>query len=153
MKKPVYVLIAVSLVLVLLPTAATALLATDTMGCPERYWKQPRNWDSWVDYQPTDSYSDVFEVAGGDKTLLEALKKGGGGEKALGRQAVAALLNASNPGVGYFCTVDDVIATVRDAYDSGDFEKAKNYFEEQNELDCPLGRGVAESPTPTIGVE
>lgn len=143
MKKLVYVLIAVSLVLVLLPAAATTMFA-EGEGCTPGYWKQPHHEGSWVDYKPTDSYSDVFEVAGGENTMLQALETGGGGEKALGRHAVAALLNASNPDVGYFYTVDEVIEIVRGAYDSRDFETAKNLLEVKNELDCPLGR-----PTPT----
>lgn len=146
MKKPVYVLIAVSLVLVLLPAAATALFANGTMGggCTPGYWKQLHHEGSWVGFDPTASYSAVFGVPY-DKTMLEALQTGGGGEKALGRHAVAALLNASNLDVGYLYTVDEVIAIVQSAYNSGDFETAKNQLEVQNELDCPLGRG----PTPT----
>ena len=148
MKKPAYVLIAVSLVLVLLPAAATALSADETMaGCTPGYWKQVHHEGSWVNYEPTDSYSAVFGVAGYDKTLLGALETGGGGENALGRHAVAALLNASNLDVGYLYTVDEVIAIVVGAYNSGDFEGAKNLLEVQNELDCPLGRGPAETPT------
>ena len=146
MKKPVYVLIAVSLVLVLLPAAATALFATDTMGCTPGYWKQPQHESSWVNNWPTQTFSEVFGV-GGEKTLFDALETGGGGEEALGRHAVAALLNASNLDVGYLYTVDEVIAIVQGAYNSGDFETAKNQLEVQNELDCPLGRGPAETPT------
>jgi len=147
MKKPVYVLIAVSLVLVLLPAAATALFANETPdggeGCTPGYWKQPHHAGSWVVYGPDNSYSAVFVVDAGGKTLLEALETGGGGAKALGRHAVAALLNASNPDVGYLYPVDEVIAIVQGAYDSGDFETAKDLLEEQNELDCPLGREAA----------
>ena len=153
MKKPAYVLIAVSLVLVLLPAATTALFADETMaGCTPGYWKQVHHEGSWVNYEPTDSYSEVFVVVtDGDKTLLEALETGGGGENALGRHAVAALLNASNGDVGYYYTVAEVIAIVQGAYANDDFETAKNLLEVQNELDCPLGRAPA--PTPTRGDE
>ena len=151
MKKPVYVLIAVSLVLVLLPAAATALFADETMGCTPGYWKQPQHFDSWVNppYDPGASLFDVmFEVDCKDmacegKTLLEVLQTGGGGEKALGRHAVAALLNASHPDVGYLYTVGEVIDKVQAAYTSGDFETYKDLLEVQNELDCPLGREAA----------
>jgi len=106
---------------------------------------------------PYDPEASLFDVMFGvdcngmaceGKTLLEVLKTGGGGEKALGRHAVAALLNASNLDVGYLYTVDEVIAIVQGAYNSGDFETAKNQLEVQNELDCPLGRGPAGTPTP-----
>ena len=149
MKKPVYVLIAVSLVLVLLPAAATALFADETTGggCTPGYWKQDHHEGSWVVYARDNLYSAVFGV-GGDNTLLDALQTGGGGEKALARHAVAALLNASNPDVGYLYSVDDVITIVKAAYAPPfDFETAKNLLEVQNELDCPLGRGP--TPTPT----
>jgi len=139
MKKLVYVVIAVSLVLVLLPAAATPLFANETMGCTPGYWKQPQHEGSWVDYQPSDSYSDVFGVVAGPKTLLQALETGGGGEKALARHAVAALLDASNPGVGYPYDVAWVKAIVQPAYAwPFDYETAKNLLEEQNELYCPL---------------
>jgi len=145
MKKLVYVLIAVSLVLVLLPAAATALFADETTGggCTPGYWKQDHHEGSWVVYARDNSYSVVFGVAGYDKTLLGALETGGGGENALGRHAVAALLNASNPDVGYYYTVEQVLKIVWDAYANDDFETAKNQLAVQNELDCPLGR-----PTP-----
>jgi hypothetical protein len=148
MKKLVYLLIAVSLVVVLLPTAATALFATDTMGCTPGYWKQLQHEGSWVTYSPGDSYSVVFALTDGGWTLQEALQTGGGGEEALARHAVAALLNASNPEVGYLYTVEQVIDIVKAAYATGgDFETAKGLLEAQNELDCPLGVGPTETPT------
>jgi hypothetical protein len=152
MKKLVYVLIAVSLVLVLLPAAATALFADETMeGCTPGYWKQVHHWGSWVNppYDPETSRFDVMfgvdckDMACEGKTLLEVLKTGGGGEKALGRHAVAALLNASHPDVDYLYSPGDVIGKVQAAYTSGDFETYKDLLEVQNELDCPLGREAA----------
>jgi hypothetical protein len=142
MKKLVYVLIAVSLVLVLLPAAATTMFA-EGEGCTPGYWKQDHHELSWVGYARDNSYSVVFGVAGYDNTLLGALETGGGGENALGRHAVAALLNASNGDVGYSYTVAEVIGIVQVAYANDDFETAKDLLEEQNELDCPLGREAA----------
>ena len=71
-----------------------AQAACGDVGCTPGYWKQVRHFDSWVNYSPDDIFSDVFGV-GPAVTLLEALKTGGGGEAALGRHAVAALLNAN----------------------------------------------------------
>ena len=150
MKKLVYVLIAVSLVLVLLPAAATTMFAQTGEGCTPGYWKQDHHAGSWVGHAPDNLYSAVFGVAGGPNTLLQVLQTGGGGEQALGRHAVAALLNASHPDVGYLYSVEEVIAKVRGAYESGDFETAKDLLEEQNELDCPLGRPT---PAPSVGPE
>ena len=74
----------------------------------------------------------------GDQTLLKALKQGGGGTRALGRHAVAALLNTANTSVQYLFSTAEVIQIVLDAYTSGNFEGAKNLLEAQNEQGCPL---------------
>lgn len=108
-------------------------------GCTPGYWKQAHHFDSWTGYSPSDSYEGVFGVdASFDKDLLGALKQGGGGEKALGRHAVAALLNSASGGVSYDYSTAEVIALVQDAYASGDFEGAKNLLEAANESGCPL---------------
>ena len=66
-------------------------------GCTPGYWKQRHHLGSWTGYGPGEDYDVVFGVvASFDKTLLEALWQGGGGEKALGRHAVAALLNTTS---------------------------------------------------------
>lgn len=108
-------------------------------GCTPGYWKQSQHFDSWAGYAPSDSFNAVFGVtASFNKTLLGALSQGGGGEKALGRHAVAALLNAVNGGVSYRFTVAEVIAIVQTAYETRNFERAKAEFELQNEMGCPL---------------
>ncbi|MGF1616923.1 MAG: hypothetical protein ACFCU2_03840 [Acidimicrobiia bacterium] len=108
-------------------------------GCTPGYWKQVHHFDSWTGYSPTDSYETVFGVdASFDKSLLGALQQGGGGEKALGRHAVAALLNSASGGVSYDYSTAEVIALVQEAYASGDFEGAKNLLEAANESGCPL---------------
>jgi hypothetical protein len=112
-------------------------------GCTPGYWKQPHHLDSWVatGYDPGDFFDTVFGVTssfGPTFTLLDALKQGGGGEKALGRHAVAALLNSANPDVSYAFTEAEVIALVQAAYASGDFKDAKKLLEEQNQSGCPL---------------
>ena len=105
-------------------------------GCSQGYWKN--HTASWglTDYNTYDRYEDVFGVPY-EKTLLQALNSGGGGQNALGRQAVAALLNASHPSVDYFYAEDEVIEIVQDAYDTGDYERAKDLLEEHTSP-CPL---------------
>ena len=103
------------------------------------YWKQRHHFGSWVGFSPDDSYATVFGVPY-DKTLLQALKTGGGAEKALGRHSVAALLNSANDDVSFAFTAADVIALVQDAWATGDFEGAKSQLAAENELDCDLGR-------------
>ena len=105
-------------------------------GCSQGYWKNHLNSWSQTDYDPDDEYEDVFGVDY-DKTLLEALESGGGGEKALGRQAVAALLNAAHPDIDYFYSEKEVIHIVQDAYKSRDFERAKDLLE-KHISPCPL---------------
>ena len=108
-------------------------------GCTPGYWKQDQHLDSWVGYAPGDDYETVFGIdASFSKTLLMTLGQGGGGEKALGRHAVAALLNAANPDVSFAYTEAEVIAAVQGADATGDFNGVKNQLEYQNELGCPL---------------
>jgi hypothetical protein len=121
-------------------------------GCTPGYWKQPHHFDSWVGYQPNDTFEEVFTrmitvrwgAPGerphpvGDPTLLQALQARGGGINALARHAVAALLNAANPGVNSMYTVGEVIGMFQAAFDSGDFETTKNTLMEANEFGCPL---------------
>jgi hypothetical protein len=107
-------------------------------GCTPGYWKQTQHFWAWTNYTQGDSFAAVFGVPY-DKTLLEALKTGGGQERALGRHAVAALLNAANPDVSHAFTEAQIIALVQDAWATGDFESAKNLLAFENEQGCPIG--------------
>lgn len=71
-------------------------------------------------------------------TLGQAIAFGGGGEYALARHAVAALLNAAHSRVDYAYTRAEVIEVVRWAYERGDFATAKDNLAEANEQSCPL---------------
>jgi uncharacterized repeat protein (TIGR01451 family) len=120
-------------------------------GCTPGFWKQDQHFDSWVGFDPDQSFEDVFDVdvtlgAGGqntiaDPTLLDALNATGGGVNALARHAVAALLNASNPDVSFDFTPQEVIDLVHDAIVSGDpaeIEEAHQLLADANEQGCPL---------------
>ncbi len=110
-------------------------------GCTPGYWKQPQHEDSWpAPYTPTTLFSDVFEDALGAKTLLEALEEGGGALDALGRHAVAGLLNAASPDVDYPLSVNEVIDAFNDVYPGTDeeYEDLKDDLESYNELGCAL---------------
>ena len=106
-----------------------------TEGCTPGYWKN--HLDSWEFYAPDDSFIDVF---GGsyDKTLLEALKTGGGGEKALGRHVVAALLNAQHVYVNYPMTTGAIQDKMLNYCLPDKVEICKDRFENYNENYCPL---------------
>lgn len=111
---------------------------TASQGCTPGYWKQPQHFDSWAaPYTPETSFGSVFADAFPGKTLLDVVKQGGGGLKALGRHTVAALLNAAG-GVESGLSTADVISAFNTAYASGDYESQKNIFAGLNELGCPL---------------
>ncbi len=115
------------------------------------YWRQPQHFDDWVYYSPGDNYNEVFGVNDDPSlTLLDAVKRGGGGLKALGRHAVAALLNAASAGVDYLYTNQQIIAMVQAAYNGGDVNGTKNLFEAQNELEADLSDGGVSSTPDTI---
>lgn len=110
-------------------------------GCTPGYWKQSHHFDSWAatGYAPSELFDTVFSVTlFPSLTLLDALNQGGGHEKALGRHAVAALLNASSPDVSYAYSAAEVIALVQSAVASGDYETAKDLLASENEQGCPL---------------
>ena len=111
-------------------------------GCTPGYWKQPHHFDSWhEDYHPDMKFSEVFEDAFGDATLLEVLSQGGGGLTALGRHVVAALLNAASDGVNYPLSVDEVIDAFNDLFPEGskqDYNDLKDELAGYNELGCSL---------------
>ncbi len=110
-------------------------------GCTPGYWKQPHHFEAWVGYGIFQKFDRVFDVqAFGHKTLLQVLLTGGGGKIALGRHAVAALLNAVHPEVDYAYTPAEVIALVQQAFATGNYEATKNLLKEENQSGCPLGR-------------
>lgn len=108
---------------------------TGVQGCTPGFWKQSQHFQYWTTVSPGDSYRKRFWLPGweNDLTLLQALNRGGGGEAALGRHAVAALLNARSPDVAYPLTADQVIQLVLSATVSGNFESAKTILEGYNE--------------------
>ena len=120
----------------------------DFQGLTPGFWKQPHHFKFWTDYQTDDKYADVFGVdLGCDLTLLDALRAKGGGMNALLRHSVAALLNAANTNVNYRYSVEEVKATVQQAFLTGEFESAKDVLEAQNELEgVNLKGGKDKSP-------
>ena len=124
---------------------------TDGQGCSHGYWKN--HLDSWVPtgYSPDDLVDSVFVEAVafpalGSSTLLEALRFGGGPEAEGGamillRQAVAALLNAAHPDVGFPRTVAEVISSVDAALATGNRQTMlalKDELDAENNLGCTL---------------
>jgi hypothetical protein len=129
------------------PTETPTNTPTDTAtptpvveGCTPGYWRQDQHFDSWLVYDPTDDFETVFGVDASfdPHTLLDAVWLGGGGESALARHAVAALLNTTASGVDYPYSTAEVLAIVQNAYATGDFESAKNLLAGANDTFCPL---------------
>jgi hypothetical protein len=119
-------------------------------GCSPGYWKQRHHQDSWVGYEPGQTLESVFDVPDAygldDVRLLDALSFRGGSSDAaaariLLRQAVAALLNASNPDVDYALTTAEVVADVNAALATGERATILQLAEELDRLNnagCPL---------------
>ena len=123
--------------------AALEIFVSGGQGCTPGYWKQPHHADSWTaPYAPGDLFSAHFEDAfsADGLTLLEVLKQGGGGLKALGRHTVAALLNAASPDVDYDLTPQQVIDMFNDVHPGSkqDYNGLKDEFAGFNEQGCPL---------------
>ena len=101
---------------------ASASAPPPTNGCTPGFWKNHTNEWAAAGFQTTDSFNGTFVVNAfnPDRTLLEAVQSGGGGINALGRHAVAALLNAAALGASSFgLSVDQVKQMVQDAFASG----------------------------------
>lgn len=136
----------------IMPTPAFANYATS--GCTPGFWKNHHSsWPSPYDANP--HYDTVFTVPSGyagslgsPKTLDDALRQGGGCEKALGRHSVAAFLNALILGATSFgMSSPDVLTMTNNALATGDcsqIDSAKNYLESLNERSCPLGGMAAD---------
>jgi len=120
-------------------------------GCTPGYWKN--HTDSWppTGYSTDQLVQVVFTQAAayptqGTATLLAALDFGGGpgvegGVQILLRAAVAAVLNASHPGVSYLFSEALVISEVNAALASGDRDTMlvlANTLDAGNNQGCPL---------------
>ena len=112
----------------------------DFDGCTPGYWKQEQHFDSWPsDLAPEDLFVDVFGVdAFPGLTLVDVLAQGGGGLIALGRHAVAGLLNSLSVDENYEFIDSEILDGFEHAYDTGRYTRLKNAFEDANEAGCPL---------------
>jgi len=108
-------------------------------GCTPGYWRQEHHYDSWVGYSPSDDFETVFGVDASfsPDTLGDAVELNGGGERALARHAVAALLNIS-AGLNYDIGLGALILGVQNAYTTGEFEAFKDQLDAANNAGCSL---------------
>ncbi len=89
---------------------------------------------------PTTAFADVFDDAFGTLTLLEVLQQSGGGLNALGRQTVAALLNACSASVSYDLAEGTVIDSFNNVFpgSSSEYKILKDEFKVLNLQGCPF---------------
>ena len=77
----------------------------EAQGCTVGYWKQRANLASWgaTGYSPIDKFSAVFRAKTfPGLTLRQVLRQPGSSKlRALGREAVAGLLNSASPDIFY----------------------------------------------------
>jgi hypothetical protein len=124
--------------------------ALGDQGCTPGYWKNhPASWAA-TGLSPSQTLEDVFNVPDAftldNVTLLAALSLSGGpgaggGARLLLHHAVAALLNASHPGVDYPRTAASIISDVNAALATGSRSTMlalKDGFDRDNQLGCPL---------------
>jgi hypothetical protein len=119
--------------------AVTVRCASGSVGCTPGYWKQSHHFDSWPDtYDPDQLFSSVFENAFPGMTLLQVLETGGGGLEALGRHAVASLLNAEASGASFGLAPNQVVGMFNTLFPdfASEFESLKDIFEDMNEQGC-----------------
>lgn len=106
-------------------------------GCGTDYWKSHhKKWGK--SFKQDDKFGAVFGVdAVGNRSLNDTLQIDGGGSKELGREAVSALLNASNPDVNYDYTPNQVRDIVKEAFRTKDYDTATNNLKQRNKNVCP----------------
>jgi hypothetical protein len=106
-------------------------------GCSNNYWKGHKNkWGK--SFKQSDKFGAVFQVdSAGNRSLSDTLDIDGGGAKELGREAVSALLNASNPEVNYYYTPVQVKEIVQTAFRTSDYKTATNLLKQRNTCSCP----------------
>jgi len=115
------------------------------------FWKGQNSLKNWskTGLSPNDRFVLVFNLnTTFDPTLLDVLKGHGGGTNALGRHAVAALLNASLPNSSYPYAPDEIKSAVKETLsqyqatlfyeadistDMDNIENLKDLFEALNE--------------------
>ncbi len=119
-------------------------------GCTPGYWKNHQSRWAATGFSTGQKLEDVFDVPNtfglDNVTLLAALSLNGGpgaagAARLLLHHAVAALLNASHPGVDYPRTAASIIADVNAALATGSRSTMlalKDALDRDNNLGCPI---------------
>ena len=146
--------VALATVMASVPTAASD--PPTPAGCTPGYWKQATHFGNWQPpYDPSDKFDRYFDNAFPGMTLRQVLRQPGRGLRALGRHAVAGLLNAAlftgpaDPGNNVY-KVDllkengtepwEVVVFFNRAFPGrrARYVKWKHFFQDANRAGCPL---------------
>jgi hypothetical protein len=104
-------------------------------GCAFTFWRAEENLPLWPEDRPTThSAGDYFPGL----TYLDVLWLDGEGLNALGREAVAGILNAAHPEIEYGVTASEVRGAFVQAAEAGEYTSLKNLLEALNRRSCPL---------------
>ena len=131
------------------------IIPTEFFGCTPGFWKNNKKAKDWTAPLHPDA---LFTAAGftspGSRarvkkkkqennvvTQIQALNANQGDLAALTRHSMAALLNASSPGVDYEFSAADIVTWYNQAVAGtypGSIEDLKNMLAAANEQECPL---------------
>lgn len=118
-------------------------------GCGPGYWRNEQNYSSWpIPLLPSVPFAGVFEDAFPGKTLADVLNEQSGPLNALGRQVVAALLNAESPQVDFDLTSAEVVAAFDAVYPGTKLEYSvlATTLRALNSQSCLLSEVAVRSP-------
>jgi hypothetical protein len=139
-----------------LGSAPAAADVRDPAACPAPFWRRASHFASWQPpYAPGQKFGRYFENAFPGKTLRQVLARRKGRLNALGRQAVASMLNAalfngpaapgnyvySIPRMGERTTyADEVITFFNNVYPGTDarYRLRTDQLKDGNRRPCPL---------------
>jgi hypothetical protein len=104
-------------------------------GCTVQFWSAEANLELWPEGYPTSRRAGEHFP---ERTYLDVLRSNGDGLEALGRQAVAGILNAAHPGVEYGMAPEMVVGAFNRAATDGVYDGLRDALETLNHRRCPL---------------
>src|SRR5262249_54347982 len=117
------------------PVTVTVDPTRVAQGCSPGYWKNNADKAGAVQWLPTgyspgNGFDQTFGITlfGPSLTLQQALGLNGGDQNALARQAVAALLSAAHPQVGYPLSKQAVLVLMQTDADRADLSSRLTSF-------------------------
>ena len=111
-----------------------------TSSCGSAYWADTASYDEWPgNISPSDPFDQYFVEAFPGDSLGYVRLRSGTGLDVLGRESVAALLNAASPSVDYQYSVFQVMSLFEGAAaPGGDVEMLRTALEFANSSSCPF---------------